>query len=152
MKIKYFYYPQSFSLMIDDFIKYFGTEWPNGTILPKLHMHEHHATDFVENQVWYVKSGRLDSVLYREQGGESIHNEFNQLKTTYCQMQPASRRLESMLQEHYRRIHPESKAVKFKNKFSRKRNTTLNHSQELNNSWPVPASFISQANYLYNFD
>ena len=73
-----------------------------------------------------LKSGRLGSVcLYGEQGGESIHNEFNQLKITYFWMQLASRRLESMLQEHYRRIHPESKAVKFKNRFSRKRKTTL---------------------------
>ena len=63
--------------------------------------------------------------MYGEQGGESIHNEFNQLKITYCPMPPASRRLESMLQEHYRRIHPESKAVKFKNKFYRKKKTTL---------------------------
>ena len=30
-----------------------------------------------------------------------------------------------MLQDHYRHIHPESKVVKFKNKFSRKRKTTL---------------------------
>ena len=81
-------------------------------------MLEDHATDFVEK--WKTGFG-----MYGEQGGESIHNEFNQLKITYCQMQPASRRLESMLQEHYRRIHPESKAVKFKNKFCRKRKTTL---------------------------
>ena len=63
--------------------------------------------------------------MYGEQGGESIHNEFNQLKMTYRSMQSASRRLESMLQEYYRRIYPESKAVKFKSKFSRKRKTTL---------------------------
>ena len=81
-------------------------------------MLEDHATDFVEK--WKTGFG-----MYGEQGGESIHNEFNKLKITYCRMQPASRRLESMLQEHYRRIYPESKAVKFKNKFSRKRKTTL---------------------------
>ena len=83
-------------------------------------MLENHAADFVEK--WKTGFG-----MYGEQGGESIHNEFNKLKITYCWMQPASRRLESMLQEHYRRIHPESKAVKFKNKFSRirKRKTIL---------------------------
>ena len=81
-------------------------------------MLEDHATDFVEK--WKIGFG-----MYGEQGGESIHNDFNQLKITYFWMQLASRRLESMLQEHYRRIHPESKTVKFKNKFSRKRKTTL---------------------------
>ena len=68
-------------------------------------MLEDHATDFVEN--WKTGFG-----MYGEQGGESIHNKFNHLKITYCQIQPASRRLESMLQEHYRCIHPEKRVVK----------------------------------------
>ena len=71
-------------------MEYYCREWPNGSIPPKLHMLEDHATDFVENR----KTG---FGMYSEQGGESIHNEFNQFKTTYCQMQPASKRLESML-------------------------------------------------------
>ena len=77
---------------------------------------------FLSSMMFSVKKVSKTAV---EQGGESIHHDFNQLKTTYCRMQPASRRLESMLQEHYRRIHPESKAVKLKNKFCRKRKTTL---------------------------
>ena len=103
---------------IDDFMEYYRTEWPNGSIPPRLHILEDHATDFVEK--WKTGFG-----MYGEQGGESIHNEFNQLKTTYCRMQPVSRRPESMLQEHYKRIHPESKVVKLKNKFCRKRKKTL---------------------------
>ena len=74
-------------------MEYYRTEWPNRSIPPKLHMLEHHATDFVEK--WKTGFG-----MYGEQGGEYIHNEINQLKITYCRMQPASRRLESMLQEH----------------------------------------------------
>ena len=65
-------------------------EWPNGSIPPKLNMIEDHATDFVEK--W--KTGFR---IYGKQGGGSIHNEFNQLKITYCRMQPASRRLECMM-------------------------------------------------------
>ena len=61
-------------------------------------MLEDHATDFVEK--WKTGFG-----MYGEQGGESIHNEFNQFKTTYCQMQPASKRLDS-------RIHPSRKQSK----------------------------------------
>ena len=94
-------------------MEYYRTEWPNGSILPKLHMLEDHATDFVEK--WKTGFG-----MYGEQGGESIHNEFNQLKITYCRMQPASRCLESMLQEHYRRIHPESKRLNSKINFVEK--------------------------------
>ena len=79
-------------------MEYYCTEWPNGSIPPKLHMLEDHATDFVEK--WKTGFG-----MYGEQGGESIHNEFNQFKTTYCQMQPASKRLDS-------RIHPSRKQSK----------------------------------------
>ena len=60
-----------------------------------------------------------------EQGGESIHNEFNTLKITYCRMHPASRDLKSMLQEYYRGVHPKSNAVKLKNKFCTERKTAL---------------------------
>ena len=80
---------------------------------------------FLSSMMFSVKKVSFPAKTAVEQGGESIHHEFNQLKTTYCRMQPASRRLESMLQEHYRRIHPESKAVKLKNKFCRKRKTSL---------------------------
>ena len=99
-------------------MEYCCTVWPNGIIPPKLQMLEDHATHFVEK--W-----KTEFAIYGEQGGESIHNGFNELKTTYCRMQPASRRPESMLQEHYKRIHPESKVVKLKNKFCRKRKKTL---------------------------
>ena len=57
-------------------MEYYCREWPNGSIPPKLHMLEDHATDFVEKR----KTG---FGMYGEQGGESIHNEFNQFKTTY---------------------------------------------------------------------
>ena len=92
-------------------MEYYCTEWHNGSIHPKLHMLEDHATDFVEK--W--KTGFS---MYGEQGE-------NQFTATYSRMQRASKRLESMLQEHYSRIHPESKAVKLKNKFCRKGKTTL---------------------------
>ena len=76
-------------------------------------MLEDHATNFVEK--WKTGFG-----MYGNQGRESIHNEFNKLKIIYCRMQPASRCLESMLQEHYRCIHPESEVVKLKKKFVEK--------------------------------
>ena len=105
----------------DDFIRYYCTERPNGTIPSKLHMLEDHATDFVEK----YKTG---FGIYGEEGGESIHTEFNQLRITYCWMQFTSRRLKSMLREHYRRIYSESKAVKLKNNLCIKRKRTLQYS------------------------
>ena len=88
--------------------------WPDGTFPPKLHMLEDHAIDFVCK--WKLGFG-----VYGEQGGESIHNEFNNLRNIYCRMQPSTRRLESMLHEHYRRVHPNSKSIKDQKKYCRKR-------------------------------
>ena len=94
-------------------------------------MLEDHAVDFVKK--WKFGFG-----VYGEQGGESIHNEFNNLKSIYCRMQPATRRLESMLHEHYRKVHPESKAIKAKNKTHRKRkssnSTSLDKKDETSSS------------------
>ena len=43
--------------------------------------------------------------VYGEQGAESIHKIFRLLQATYCSMQPAIIRLQSMLKkEHYRLI------------------------------------------------
>lgn len=42
---------------IDDFIGCYCAEWLNGTVLPKLHILEDHATDFVkkvEDRVRYI--------------------------------------------------------------------------------------------------
>ena len=82
----------------DDLMEYYGTEWPNESISPRRHVLEDHATNFVEK--WKNSSGMQD--------GESIYNEFNQFKITYCWMPSASKRLKMMLQEHYMHIHAES--------------------------------------------
>ena len=62
-------------------------------------MLEDHATDFIET--WSTGHG-----VYGEHGAESIHKVFNLLQRTYCSMKPATRRLHSMLKEHYRLVHP----------------------------------------------
>ena len=63
-----------------------------------------HAADFTET--W--STGYGDG----EHGAESIHKVFNLLQRTYCSMQPATRRLQSMLEEHYRLVNPDAKAMK----------------------------------------
>lgn len=58
---------------------YFRENWPDSTITPKMHMLEDHAVDFIKK--WKAGFG-----IYGEQGGESIHREFNGLNRTYCTM------------------------------------------------------------------
>ena len=53
---------------------------PNGIILSKIYGLENQGANFVEK--W--KTG---FEIYGEQGRDSIHNDFNQLKITYCRIQ-----------------------------------------------------------------
>ena len=89
---------------IQDLMAFFRKNWPNQSITPKLHMLEDHATEFIKK--WGYGLG-----LYGEQGGESIHPEFNNLAITYSSMK-GTRRLHSMLKEHYLRVHPLAKKMK----------------------------------------
>ena len=68
-------------------------------------MLEDHAADFTET--WSTGHGS-----YGEHGAESIHKVFSLLQRTYCSMQPTTRRLQNMLKEHYRLVHPDAKALK----------------------------------------
>ena len=77
----------------------------NDTILPKLHLLEDHAADFMER--WSTGHG-----IYGEQGAEPIHKVFNILKRTYSSIQPASKRLQSMMNEYFRLVHPDAKSLK----------------------------------------
>ena len=60
---------------IDDLMKYYRQHWSDATIPPKLHMLEDHGTDFISKWIFGFR-------IYGEQGGESVHNEFNKLKRT----------------------------------------------------------------------
>ena len=98
----YYYYSGN---NIQNLLVYFREKWPKETIPRKLHMLEDHAADFIET--WSTDHG-----VYGEHGAESIHKVFNLLQRTYCSMKPATRRLQSMLKEHYRLVHPDAKALK----------------------------------------
>ena len=90
---------------INDLPSFFRQHWPNDTIPSKLHLLEDHAADFMER--WSTGHG-----IYGEQGAESIHKVFNILRRTYSSIQPASKRLESMMNEHLRLVHPDAKSLK----------------------------------------
>lgn len=68
-------------------------------------MLEDHAVDFIKK--WGSGFG-----TYGEQGAESIHAEFNKMKINYNNMYPPTRRLTAILHEHYRKVYPESTALR----------------------------------------
>ena len=90
---------------MNDLLFFFHQHWSNDTIPPKLHLLDNHAADFMER--WSTGHG-----IYGEQGAESIHKIFNILRCTYLSIQPASKRLESMMNEHFRLVHPDAKSLK----------------------------------------
>ena len=68
-------------------------------------MLEDHAADFIET--WSTGHGVMESMVLNP----SIEV-FNLLQRTYYSMRPATRRLQSMLKEHYRLGKPDAKALK----------------------------------------
>ena len=82
-----------------------------GLMIPflQLHLLEDHAVDFMKR--WSTGHG-----IYGEQGAESIYKVFNILKHNYSSIQPASKRLESMMNEHFRLVPSWCKITKTWNK------------------------------------
>ena len=80
---------------IHDLLVYCRKYWPKEVIPPILHMLEDHAADFIKRS-W---PGHSDGV-YGEHGSESVHKIFRLLQRTYCSMQPATIRLQSMLKKN----------------------------------------------------
>ena len=52
--------------------------------------------------------------VYGEHGAESIHKIFRLLQRTYCSMQPATIRLQSLIKKNIiaRLVHPDANALK----------------------------------------
>ena len=68
-------------------------------------MLEDHAANFMER--WSTGHG-----IYGEQIAESIQKGFNILRRTDLSIQPASKRLDSMMNEHFWLVHPDAKLLK----------------------------------------
>ena len=60
----------------------------------------------------FIKQWGMGLGTYGEQGGESIHPEFNRLYDMFGRMKPNRNRLFSMLKEHFLRVHPEPKKMR----------------------------------------
>ena len=110
MAVVYISYIASYILLfleraIEELMVYYRKTWPAESITPKMHLLESHAVPFLNK--WGAGFG-----LYREQGAESLDAELNNLQRVYCRMKPGVRRLESMMREHYMRIHPDAKQLR----------------------------------------
>lgn len=89
---------------IKDLMDYLRTTFPNRSITPKLHMLEDHVVDFIKR--WHFGLG-----IYGEQGGESIHPEFNKLRATYASVRPHNARVKVMLEQHHLKVKPMAKSM-----------------------------------------
>ena len=57
--------------------------------------------------------------IYGEKRADSIHKVFNILRRTYSSIQAASKRLESMMNEHFCLVDPDAKSLKPETKRSK---------------------------------
>ncbi|XP_065652982.1 uncharacterized protein LOC124812446 isoform X2 [Hydra vulgaris] len=86
---------------IEDLMQYFRATFPEISVTPKLHMLEHHAVPFLKK--WGAGFG-----YNSEQGGESVHMEFNKLKTVYQSIPCPTMQLKSILKCHHQKTNPEN--------------------------------------------
>ena len=77
------------------------SNWPLENISPKLHMLEDHMTPFLRR--WHVGFG-----FYGEQGGESIHHQFKDMKIRYSNIKNPVDRLKYMVNQHLLTTHPKA--------------------------------------------
>lgn len=68
--------------------------FPKATVTPKLHMLEDHVVSFLRK--WKVGFGFMS-----EQGAESIHQRFNNIRQSYINMPNPVQRLMAMLTAHH---------------------------------------------------
>uniref|UniRef100_A0A7M5XJ63 Uncharacterized protein n=1 Tax=Clytia hemisphaerica TaxID=252671 RepID=A0A7M5XJ63_9CNID len=75
---------------IDELLAFFRRNFQSETITPKLHLLEDHAVNFMEK--WGSSFG-----IYGEQGADSIHKTFNEMKTKYHSMKNDVQRVHAMM-------------------------------------------------------
>ena len=90
---------------ITGFMAYWREHFSTETTPPKMHILEEHVLPF-------VKEFHAGLGFYGEQGGESIHNEFNTIRGTCSHIFPATNQLKSILKKHYLKAYPEVRNLK----------------------------------------
>nr|XP_047127857.1 uncharacterized protein LOC124808704 [Hydra vulgaris] len=90
---------------IEDLMQYFRATFPKASVTPKLHMLENHAVSF-------LKKCGAGFGSYGEKGGESVHMEFNKLKTIYQSIPSPTMQLKSILKCHHQKTNPKNMLLK----------------------------------------
>ena len=78
---------------IAEFMEFYRATFPTASVIPKLHLLEDHILPFLK--MWKVGFGLLG-----EQGAESIHTVFNNLKRVYGNIHNREEKLRLVTQEH----------------------------------------------------
>ena len=89
---------------VQEFMEFFRTNFPKGTIPIKMHMVEDHA-------VQWARSTHVGFGLLGEQGAESIHAKFNNLARAYSAIKGKVHQLKCIVAEHLVSIAPHNVAA-----------------------------------------
>ena len=89
---------------ITDLMDFYRKTFPTESVTPKLHMLEVHVVKFIDR--WRIGLG-----MYGEQGGESIHPEFNQLRKMYTSVPSRKDRLKYMMEQHHMKVRPVAQSM-----------------------------------------
>ena len=93
------YAPLSIGTHITMFMAFYREHFPHSTVIPKMHMLEKRVVDWLGE--WKLGLG-----LMGEQGAESIHAYFNNLKRSYSNITNGVERLRCMMKQHFVHIAP----------------------------------------------
>ena len=83
---------------------FYRKTFPSETITPKMHMLEEHVLPFIKK--WKIGLG-----MYGEQGGESIHPEFNELRRIYSSVPSNKDRVKFMMEQHHMKVRPVAQKI-----------------------------------------
>ena len=78
----------------DKFLAKYRDMFPECPITPKMHILQQHVPEWMKR--WHVGLG-----LHGEQGGEALHNKFNQLQRQYASIRDPLQQLKLIYQEHH---------------------------------------------------
>ena len=84
---------------IAKFLASYRSTFPEATVLPKMHFLEDHAVPLIKK--WKTGFGFLG-----EQGGESIHKQFNAFERSYNCIPNKVERLHHMMEAHHTQVCP----------------------------------------------
>ena len=85
-------------------MNYIRVEFPDESITPKLHLLEDHVLEFISR--WKIGLG-----MYGEQGAESIHPEFNELRKIHCGIPSDIERIKTIFEQHHMKVRPEARSL-----------------------------------------